>query len=88
VHDVDALQRLDLGQVKAQRLKRALEFGFRPVRNFAPRLVAAHVQAALVVMLAAPAMHLDLDFPGQLPAQIINVNSGASVDVRRILSRE
>jgi hypothetical protein len=59
--DVDALKRLDLGQVQAERLQRSLEFAFSSLGDFAPRLRAADMEVCLIGVLSAPAMDFDLN---------------------------
>ena len=88
VDDVDAAERLDLGQVQAEGLERAFELAFGAVGDFGPGLRAAHVQVALVGMLRPPAMHFDFDLSGEFAAQIIDVDSSAPVDLRGEFSRE
>ena len=83
VDDIDALERLDLGEVEAEGLESALELARRAVGDLVPGLLAAHVQVALVGVLLAPAMDFDVDLLGQLAAQVIDVDAGAAVDVRR-----
>ena len=44
---VDSRQRLHLGQVQREGFQRALELFLRALGDFAPRLLAAHMQVAL-----------------------------------------
>ena len=88
MRNVDSGQRLDLGQVQRESFQRALEFLFRALGNFAPGLLAAHMQVALVGMLLPPAVNFDGNLARQLAAQILHVHSGPAIDVRRVFPRE
>src|SRR5580658_3491481 len=85
---VNPRQRLHLGQVQRESFQRALELLFRALGNFAPGLLAAHMQVALVAMLAPPAMNLDGNLACQLAAKVLHVHSGPAIDVRRVFPRE
>src|SRR6202000_2692800 len=85
---VDSSQRLDLGQVQRKGFEGALKFLLRSIGNLLPRLLAPHLQVSLVGMLAAPAMDLHRNLARQLAAQVLHMNSGAAVDVRRVFPCE
>src|SRR6202011_44833 len=51
-----------------------------------PRQIRASHQVRLPV--CPEAIDADVDQPGQLPAQVFDVNAGAAVDVRRVLAGE
>ena len=86
--DVDALQIFDLRKIQAERLESAFEFFLGPVRDFGPGFSSANVQLALVGVLRSPTMHLNVDFFGHFPAQVLDVDSGASIHLRRIFARK
>ena len=50
--------------------------------------IAADAQVRLVAVLVAEAAHLDRDQPRQRAAQVLDVDAGAAVDVRRVLVGE
>ena len=50
-----------------------------------PARIASDREVRLVAPLVAEAAHLDSDALGQRPAQILDVDAGAAVDVRRVL---
>ena len=79
---------LNLRQVEAESFQSALEFAFGAVGDLSPGFGAPDVQVSLVGMLRSPAMHFDFDLAGEFAAQIINVDSCASIQLRRIFSRE
>ena len=83
VADIDAFERLDLGEVQAEGFERALEFAGGAVGDLGPGLLPAHVETAMVGVLLAPAVDFDLDFLGELAAQVFDVDAGAAVDVGR-----
>ena len=82
--NIDSGQGLDLGQVQGEGFQRSFEFLFRALGNFVPRFLAAHMQVAFIGMLVAPAMHFHRDLARQFAAQILHVNSGSAIDMRRI----
>ncbi len=88
VDDIDSLQRLDLRQVQAKGLESSLELGFGSVGDFGPGFRAADVQVAVVGVLRPPTVDFDLDLPGQFTAQVIDVDTGAAVDLRGKLAGE
>ncbi len=64
MHNVDALERLDLRQVQAEGFERTFELPFRAIRDFSPRLLPAHMQIPRIRILRPPAMNLDFNFLG------------------------
>src|SRR5882757_10686493 len=88
VADIDALERLDLGEVEAEGFECALELAGGAMGDLVPGLLSAYVEAAEVCVLFAPAVDLDVDRLGELAAQIVDVNAGAAVDVRRVFLGE
>ena len=58
VDDVNPFKRLDLRQVQAEGLERALELAFSPIGDFRPWFGAAHVQIAADRSAAAPSSAL------------------------------
>jgi hypothetical protein len=88
VADVDALERLDLGEVEAEGFERALELAGGAMGDLVPGLLAAHVEAAQVRVLLAPAVDLDVDRLRELATEVVDVNAGAAVDVRRVFLGE
>ena len=87
MYDVDLIELLHLGQVQGQRIHGGLELGVAAGCDLRGRLVAAHVQVARVGALRTPAMDLDLDEPGELPAEVLDVNTCPAIDLGRILPR-
>ena len=85
VADIDALECLDLREVEAEGFECALELASGAVGDLVPGLLAADVKAAKVFVLFAPAVDLDVDLFGEFAAQVIDVDAGATVDVRRKL---
>ena len=88
VNNIDSRQSLDLGQVQREGFQRSFEFLFGSLANFVPWLLAAHMQVALIAMLAAPAMNFHGNLARQLAAEIFHVNSGSAIDVRRVFPCE
>ena len=88
VHHIHAAQRLHLGEVQAQGFQGSLKFLFGSVSNFAPRLKTMDVKAVLMEALLAPAVDVNLYLSSELAAQILDVNSGTAIDMRRIFARE
>jgi hypothetical protein len=86
MHNINRRKLLHLRQIQTERLKRRLVLPLRPVRNLRPGLATTHMKIAFVDGLLSPAIHLNLNRLRQLPAQIFNVNSSASVNIRRVLS--
>src|SRR5690348_1007323 len=46
------------------------------------------MQVTVIGMLFSPAMHLHFNFPGKFAAKVFDVNSGASINVWRVLPAE
>jgi hypothetical protein len=88
VHNVDVVERLDLGEVEAEGFESPLEFALGALGDFAPRLSAANVQVALVGVLFSPAMNLDFNHFCQFTAEVIDVDSGSPVDLGWIFAGE
>ena len=88
VNDVDALESLDLGEVEAEGLKRALELALGVVGDLGPRFFAADVEGPRVGVLLAPAMDFDFDFTSEFAAEVIDVDSGAAVDLGWVFACE
>jgi len=61
VDDVDAWQRLNLSEIQAEGFERAFKFLLRAVCDFTPGFGPAHMKIAIVGVLIAPAMDLDLN---------------------------
>src|SRR5262249_1561296 len=75
-------------QVKAESLQSAFEFAFGAIGNLLPRLRTADMQIGAVEILGAPAVHLDLNLPGQFAAQVIDMHTRPSIDMGWILPCE
>jgi len=88
VDNIDSLEGLDLRQVQAEGLKSSLELAFGARGDFGPGLRSADVQVAVVRMLRPPAVDLDLDLAGQLTTEVVDVDSGTTVDLRGIFAGE
>ena len=84
--DVDGGKRRNLGEVEAEGLESGLEFFPRAVGDFGPGLGAADMEIAFVGELIAPAVDLHLDVLRELAAEILNVDAGATINKRRVLS--
>ncbi len=88
MNNVNSAKSLDLCEIQAEGFQRSLELALSPVGNLGPRLGSAHMQIALVGLLRPPAVHLNLDLLGHLAAQVLDVDSRSSINLRRVLARE
>src|SRR6266702_277030 len=86
MHDVDGPQRYHLREIEAQSFEGRLELLLCPFSNHRPGLAASHIQVSVVNLLITPAVNFDLDLLPKLTAQVLNVNSSAAVDIRRIFA--
>lgn len=85
VDDVDG-ERLHLEEIEAEGFQSRGEFLRRPFGEGGPGLLPADVEPAVVGVLIAPAVNLDVDGAGELAAEVFDVDAGASIDGGRILS--
>ena len=87
VHDVGADGVGHEANVAAERRPQALELRVRPLGRVR-RLVGANAPAVLFGRRSGEAANLDLDERAQLTGQVIDVDPGAAVHVRRELVGE
>ena len=88
VDDVGIDRVLGHGQRALERVKHAGKARVGVLLGLGPARVAADGEVRLVAPLLAEAAHLDRDPLGQRPAQVLDVDAGAAVDVRRVLVGE
>ena len=86
VDDVDAGERVDLGEVEAEGFECGFEFFGWALGDEVPRLGSADVEVGFVGVLSAPAMDFDFDLFGEFAAEVFNVDSGSAVYVGRVLA--
>ena len=84
MHDVGCDRVGHETDVAAQGGPQALQLGVGPGQGMC-RLVGAHSPTLLVGGRAGEAAHLDLDELAQLAGQVVDVDPGAAVHVRREL---
>ena len=87
VHDVGVDRVGHKADVTAQRRPQALQLRLGST-DVMRRLVGAHAPASLVRGLPGEAAHLDVDELAQLAGQVVDVDAGASVHMRRKFVRQ
>ena len=75
----------NLGEVEAEGLESSFEFFLRAIGRFCPGLGAADMEVAFVAELIAPAVDLHLDGLREFAAQVLNVDTGATINKRWVL---